>query len=368
MSQQPIVGLVKSVSFSRPDVAEGMFAGDASIATGAKVSYVSFANGEVAYVPADEAAGPVWRKVLRHAQKPRRRPRPVFAVPKENTRAIERIRLPLLTQVIETKKVGNKRVEVRFERSAGIFTADTSTAAGKENVKRLQAAVGSDKALVVTADDEEDVIIDVHEPDFVVPVDPPCPLGKSDQRIILATEVASLSSARQFFDSVLTEKCRLPRTTDSCLPIQFPDNFCWAIASSICKKLVARQIACGKVFLFGDLLLKTPHRFRCEQRWQFHVAAFVRTSRSTATEDMLVIDPVVSPEGPLPLRDWQQRIEVSVTDRVIADPKIYRMLGRDNGFCESPGDTEEDLGLMRDQLRLRADGRRSPPPYAHCNV
>jgi hypothetical protein len=365
---QPIVGLVKRVWSSTPALTPHAFADNAVVAHADKLSLVSFADGRVMYVdPADED-GAEWLKVLRDLSKPTRRPRPVTVVRKAGTQAIERLQLPLLTEVIGTKKVTENRFDVRFARSASVYTADTSTIKGLKNFEHLRSAVKNHRQLIVTSDDDDDAILDVREPDFEIPEDPPCPLERTEKSIIGGARIISLASARRFFNAVLTGRCRLPRAAGDCLPLHYPDNFCWAIANFVCQRLVARRIACGKVWLFGELRLNTPLRFRCVQRWQFHVAAFVRTSRSMATEDMLVLDPVVSPGGPLPLRDWQERIEVRLRERIITDPRIYRMLSRNNGVCEFPGDTAADLGLMRNALRVRARGRRCPPPYDRCEL
>lgn len=246
-----------------------------------------------------------------------------------------------------------------------------ATADRPEMIERLHEARRDGRVMMISADPESRVIRDVRLPETVLPEGDPLPADDSEEGIIAHTSVVSIASAAKFFASLRARACSLPEVNGECLPFQYPDDFCFAVANHVCNLLRDRGVVAGKAWVHGRLRFRTPNRERCFQECNFHVAAFVRTTDSVDPRHLLILDPTIFLEqGPVLLPLWRQALRGidASDDLVITDARRYRQLRRGDGVGELPGETALHLEKMRIELRKRAGGRSSPPPYSHCEA
>lgn len=80
----------------------------------------------------------------------------------------------------------------------------------------------------------------------------------------------------------------------------YPDDGCFARASLANRNLAQMQVPVPKkVFAFGDLFVETPNAEGGSVSWWYHVAPLVQIGA-----EKYVLDPAISPQGPLKLQDW----------------------------------------------------------------
>ncbi|OQW46412.1 MAG: hypothetical protein A4S09_05430 [Proteobacteria bacterium SG_bin7] len=80
----------------------------------------------------------------------------------------------------------------------------------------------------------------------------------------------------------------------------YPDDGCFARAAMMVTKLREDSIPDpSKVFIFGDLNVKTQNSPTGKVSWWYHVAPVVRTG-----EQVFVLDAAINAYQPLPLLDW----------------------------------------------------------------
>jgi len=95
----------------------------------------------------------------------------------------------------------------------------------------------------------------------------------------------------------------------------YPDDGCFARAALAVRNLVQWTFkAPSKVFVFGDLKVKSANAIGGEVTWWYHVAPMVEINGQK-----YVLDPAINPAGPLKLDDWlatmsetPENLEVSV--------------------------------------------------------
>jgi len=118
--------------------------------------------------------------------------------------------------------------------------------------------------------------------------------------IIPSTTLPELSqeAAEAFFASVR----RQPH-----IPFQYTENGCMARAHEMCR-LIERHFdlnpgkVVGKIWNFGDLIVKTDNHPDCQVDWLYHVAPVVNLGK----ERLLVIDPALF-EKPVCVAEWRAR-------------------------------------------------------------
>lgn len=84
----------------------------------------------------------------------------------------------------------------------------------------------------------------------------------------------------------------------------YPDDGCYARAALAVKNLFQEDITVpDKIFVFGNLRLKTRNSLRGYVTWWYHVAPIVKVE-----DEYFVLDPSVHSSEPLPLKNWLSRI------------------------------------------------------------
>lgn len=84
----------------------------------------------------------------------------------------------------------------------------------------------------------------------------------------------------------------------------YPDDGCFARAAYAGKRAAARDLARPhKLFVFGDLSVRTRNAPGGRAFWWYHVASIVSVAGLP-----MVLDPAVEPLSPLPFEDWIRRL------------------------------------------------------------
>lgn len=80
----------------------------------------------------------------------------------------------------------------------------------------------------------------------------------------------------------------------------YPDDGCFARAALMVANLAnMRFVLPAKIFIFGDLTVKTVNSPSGEVGWWYHVAPIVRIGQQE-----FIIDPAINPDHALTLNDW----------------------------------------------------------------
>lgn len=84
----------------------------------------------------------------------------------------------------------------------------------------------------------------------------------------------------------------------------YPDDGCYARAALANRNLFRWFLPVpSKVFVFGNLRVKTPNAPRGAVSWWYHVAPVVDVNG-----EKFVLDPAIEPSKPLPLNEWLARM------------------------------------------------------------
>lgn len=121
----------------------------------------------------------------------------------------------------------------------------------------------------------------------------------------------------------------------------YPDDGCYARAA-VMKNLSRENGYPGtnRVFIFGDLSIKSLNSLSGEVTWWYHTAPIVRVG-----ERLFVFDPSIEPSHPMSLMDWaqSQTRQLSSVKIAICSPETYVPSSQ----CGSPT-PGEDKGAVED--------------------
>lgn len=140
----------------------------------------------------------------------------------------------------------------------------------------------------------------------------------------------------------------------------YPDDGCFARAAMMVAKLRETNIAVpSKVYIFGNLKVKTQNSPSGEVGWWFHVAPAVRIAGQ-----VYILDPAINPYQPLPLVDWvktmtdePQRVKLSIC-------KGDSYIPSDSCFEPQPSDADDgptdQVKYLDDEWERSIDLDRNP--------
>jgi len=127
----------------------------------------------------------------------------------------------------------------------------------------------------------------------------------------------------------------------------YPDDGCFARAAMMGKKLQEwNYVRPGKVFVFGNLKVKTAYSKTGEVGWWYHVVPIVKVG-----EEAYVYDPAIVQTKPLPLKDWLATMgsDIGAMKVSVCTPTTYSPY--DNCLDPRP---EADASAESDQKRYLA--------------
>lgn len=94
----------------------------------------------------------------------------------------------------------------------------------------------------------------------------------------------------------------------------YPDDGCFARAALAIANLSQwSSVVPSKVFVFGNLSVRTPNSPSGWVNWWYHVAPIVQVKGQR-----YVLDPAVDPRGPLKLEDWLARMSPDIATLEVA--------------------------------------------------
>lgn len=87
---------------------------------------------------------------------------------------------------------------------------------------------------------------------------------------------------------------------------KFPDDGCYVRAELMTRFITERRMPpTMKIFVFGDLAVRTPNSPDGVVRWWYHVAPIYRVGK-----DVYVLDPSVETRRPLLVQEWRERVSL----------------------------------------------------------
>jgi len=133
----------------------------------------------------------------------------------------------------------------------------------------------------------------------------------------------------------------------------------------MCRIIIASGEEAGKLWIYGDLEVKTRNHPDCRVLWIWHVAPTLQVTVGGSAQER-VIDPAMFSE-PVKRSTWKSIQNDANAVVVPTDASVFLRSRR--GATESDpayAETLNQLAIYRLRLKLRAAGKAGPPPYAHC--
>ncbi len=307
---------------------------------------------------------------------------PVYLEINPETSAITRLLIPHLTRVVGVRPIDEGGFDVELEQSHGRHMLRRGQPDFDELERQLREAVRSREPIILTEDDEHN-IIDARAfkpgPDVPIPPFPPefPPLEKWPPRWLrnLLDRIwfckcwpwwwcgcISMTRAQQVFDAMNATSCNPLTVPPPCIPFLYPDDGCWARAHEMCRLMINQGLSPKKVWIRGSLYVSTKNNPNCHVAWGWHVAPTlcVRGPSFFQTQSM-VIDPSLfaTPVTKVTWKSVQGDPNATLTD---SDASQYWPSG---GTDPTYSDTNFRLAYYRLQLQNRAI-QQGPPPYANC--
>ena len=181
-----------------------------------------------------------------------------------------------------------------------------------------------------------------------------------------------LQTAQQFFDQLAAKSCDPLTVPGDCIPFMYPDNGCWARTHEMCRLLIEWGQQPAKVWIYGDLEVRTANHPNCEiPGWRYHVAPTLPVMSINGIEDM-VIDPSLF-FCPVRQDQWK-RVQSDPSAVIVSSDASVYYRNRDGTYVlyddAEYTDTRKDLKTFRDELKLRSappNQPLNPPPYTNCH-
>ena len=86
----------------------------------------------------------------------------------------------------------------------------------------------------------------------------------------------------------------------------YPDDGCYIRAELMARFIQEKRMPpTKKIFVFGDLAVRSPNAPGGIVRWWYHVAPIYRVGRN-----VYVLDPAIEPRRPVTIQEWQYRVSV----------------------------------------------------------
>jgi hypothetical protein len=166
----------------------------------------------------------------------------------------------------------------------------------------------------------------------------------------------SMQTATAFFDIVRQQ----PH-----IPFQYAADGCWARAHEMCR-LIERYLdgdpaeVVGKVWLHGNLAVRSPNLVNCVVSWSYHVAPILRGSDG----NLIVLDPSLK-NVPITLEEWRTLQNDPHVVATFSSHHVYCRSVNGGDRAEGPNETEKDMAEYRQKLiaQIYANG---PIPYKKC--
>jgi len=306
---------------------------------------------------------------------------PAYVEINPDTRAIDQLLIPLVSNVTATKDAeGGVDVELESSHARHFLARDHPDFSAIEAL--LNRAAGKGIAVAATETDTHQ-IIDLREWAHDVPGGPkrggglaPGPLARRFNPLMLwfwrwwrlrwrirCPGSVSVARAQQLFDLAATKTCDPLAVPAPCIPFLYPDDGCWARAHEMCRLMEIDGAQPKKVWIDGNLHTLTKNHPACFVNWGWHVAPTVCVRRRWWSSEDMVLDPALF-TTPVSLTTWKAaQGDTAATLAPSAASLYWRVvMPSDPSYV----DTNYRLTYYRLQLKNRSLQPAGPPPYAFC--
>jgi hypothetical protein len=322
---------------------------------------VQFQGGETAHLdPSDNNAG-LFFDVLEDL---RQSGLPAYVETHSLTGAITDLRVPLIVTVTKIEPAASGDLNVELEISHAKHVLRRVNPDFEELAATLQQALAQRIVVAVTETDEQEIIdVRFYSGPFLLPN-----LTEATPHKELFEELAPLAVTPQraaaLFNLVNSRSCNPVTVPPPCIPFLFPDDGCWGRAHEMCRLMIADGALPGKIWIYGNLRVRTRNKPNCEQTWTWHVAPVLQVSVGGGTQ-VHVVDPSMFA---MPVQDvtWKgAQHDPSATSAFTDATAFYRTPTGQIRIDPTYSETAQVLTRFRAQLKLRS-ASAGPPPYAHC--
>ncbi len=180
----------------------------------------------------------------------------------------------------------------------------------------------------------------------------------NDTSYISQVPVVDMSTLQKMFniardDRFLTDPAQDHRAANlRRIPWRYPYDGCW-LRSELSKRRIqsraaelGRDVVPFKIFAFGGLAFKSPFSLPSNYTEYvdaaYHTANIVRAREQDGEPGLYVIDPMLNPQGPLPLWDWITNLLASGTRPM----RCVRLCGphafKPSSKCRGPTEEQHD--------------------------
>jgi hypothetical protein len=287
---------------------------------------------------------------------------PVYVELDPADESINRLLIPLRVRVKAIMPNPSGGMNVELEISQARHFLNPKNPDYDDLLDRLRTAQKEGIEVLVTETEIEPEIIDVRAapvPFVLEPLEKPVASQGFELNAITSDRATDL------FNIVSRKSCEPLTPQSSCIPFLFPRSGCWARAHQMCRLIIAEGEQPGKVWIIGNLEVRTENRPECKVNWGWHVAPTLQVTTGS-TIRLLVIDPSIFKE-PVRVSRWKEEHNDPAAEIVHTDASIY-VLGRLGGPSTDPtySSTKYYLEFFRNKLKELSLSPVGPPPYKDC--
>lgn len=323
---------------------------------------VFFEDGQSARLAPHDPQTVAYADILEELQRMRS---PAYVEVNSEDHLITSLLIPLVVKVTGLFLVPSGELQVELEPSHARHVLKPTTHSYDEFVGVLKLAHAKGRLVFVTETQDSHEIIDVQlAPNPKLPATGPMAPAIG----VTASTVKPVTPrrARELFHLVSSQSCDPAAIAAPCIPFRYPDDGCWARAHEMCRIIIASGEEPGKLWIYGDLEVKTRNHPDCKVLWIWHVAPTLHVTVGGSAQER-VIDPAMFSQ-PVKGSTWKNKQHDAKAVLVPTDASVFLRPLR--GATETdPAYTEtlKQLAVYRLRLKLRTAGKAGPPPYTQCS-
>ncbi len=339
--------------------------------------HVELDDGRRVRLAPDDERSPGFARVLAGANEAAR----PIALELDTDGRIARLHLPHVSPVRAVASEVGGDLSVDLLASHGRHLLRKAHPRHDELARRLRAAAGSGAVVIVTENDDHEVLdVTLDEGGGgppVVPVEPKLSIVDRLRALIdrlLAVCLLGAVSARRaqdLFDAMLARTCDPTTVPPPCIPFKYPDDGCWGRAHEMARLLVADGVRPRKVWIQGSLHVTSDNKPGCAVTWGWHVAPTICVRGSGCLGQLrarpMVIDPALftTPVTKATWKSVQGDANATLTDTAWT---IFHNWGSPTpgGRYSKLDPTFSGTNLVLADYRLALQNRANqygPPPY-----
>lgn len=252
---------------------------------------------------------------------------PVYAEVEPESRVIRTLLVPSSGRVVALSRNPEGDVVFHLDDSVKPFTLPAKHPRYRDYLFALREAQIDEVPVLVTESANESAIVDLRRSRNPRP---PAPLETATVPAVVPAALRPISpdQAKELFDLVSAQSCDPANPNGLCIPFQYPDDGCHARAHQMCRLIVAAGEQPAKVWNYTPdpqtpLVVKTRNSPKCEVLWVFHVAVAMLVQAPGEDIQIVVLDPSLFPNGPVPVATWRDAQGDPTSCLVYTSPDPY---------------------------------------------